>query len=89
MPKQRSESSTTRRKRLVDFIESVGEVMVRKCSSYTKHGRVCKVHVRSGKCSECLRRGQRCDVRVTESEFERLAEEKERLRARIKESREA
>ena len=61
--------------------------MVKKCSTCVKHGRVCKVHVRSGKCSECLRRGQRCDIRVTESEFKRLAAQKEKLRAQIKESR--
>ena len=61
--------------------------MVKKCSSCDKHGRVCKVHVRSGKCSECLRRGQRCDVKVTQSEFKRLAEEKNKLRRRIQEAR--
>lgn len=63
--------------------------MVQKCATCVKHGRVCKVHIRSGKCSECLRRGQRCDIRVTESEFKRLAAEKEKLRVRIRESREA
>jgi len=61
--------------------------MVKKCSTCDKHGRVCKVHVRSGKCSECLRRGQRCDVKVTQSEFKRLAEEKNKLRKRIQEAR--
>jgi hypothetical protein len=61
--------------------------MVKKCSSYDKHGRVYKVHVRSGKYSECLRRGQRCDVKVTQSEFKRLTEEKDKLRRRIQEAR--
>jgi hypothetical protein len=89
MPKQPQLSSTIRRHRLYEFVESFGEVMVKKCSTCVKHSRVCKVHVRSGKCSECLRRGQRCDVKVTESEFKRLAAEKEKLRAKIKESREA
>ena len=89
MPKHPQPSSTVRRQRLCEFIESFGETMVKKCSTCVKHNRVCKVHIRSGKCSECLRRGQRCDVRVTESEFKRLAAEKEKLRARIKESREA
>lgn len=89
MPKHPQVSSTVRRHRLCDFIESFGETMVQKCATCTKHNRVCKVHVRSGKCSECLRRGQRCDVRVTESEFSRLAKEKEKLRNSIKESREA
>jgi hypothetical protein len=89
MPKQPSESSTARRHRLYEFVESFGETMVRKCSTCEKHKRVCKVHVRSGKCSECLKRGQRCDVRVTQSEFTRLVTEKEKLQARIKESREA
>ena len=89
MPKHPQVSSTVRRQRLCEFIESFGDEMVKKCSTCVKHSRVCKVHVRSGKCSECLRRGQRCDVRVTESEFKRLATEKEKLRVRIKESREA
>ena len=87
MPKHQRPSSTIRRHRLYEFIESAGEVMVKKCSTCEKHGRICKVHVRSGKCSECLRRGQRCDVKVTQSEFKRLAEEKDRLRKRIQESR--
>lgn len=87
MPRQSQPSSTIRRHRLYEFIESAGEVMVKKCSSCDKHGRVCKVHVRSGKCSECLRRGQRCDVKVTQSEFKRLAEEKNKLRRRIQEAR--
>ena len=89
MPKHPPESSTTRRHRLYEFIESFGEAMVQKCATCVKHNRVCKIHVRSGKCSECLCRGQRCDVRVTESEFKRLAAEKDKLRARIKESRAA
>ena len=89
MPKHPQPSSTVRRQRLCEFIESFGETMVKKCSTCVKHNRVCKVHIRSGKCSECLRRGQRCNVRVTKSEFKRLAAEKEKLRARIKESCEA
>jgi hypothetical protein len=89
MPKQPTVSSTVRRHRLYEFIESFGETMVQKCATCVKHSRVCKVHVRSGKCSECLRRGQRCNIRVTESEFKRLAAEKLRLQGRIKETREA
>lgn len=89
MPNPQRPSSTIRRRRLYDFVESAGEVMVKKCSSCERHGRVCKVHIRSGKCSECLRRGQRCDVKVTQSEFKRLAEEKVRLREKIQESRAA
>ena len=89
MPKQPQLSSTLRRQQLYEFVESYGEVMVKKCSTCVKHSRVCRVHVRSGKCSECLRRGQRCDVKVTESEFKKLAAEKEKLRAKIKDSREA
>jgi hypothetical protein len=87
MPKQKPLTSTDRRHRLCDFIDSFGEAMVQKCSACVHNKRVCKVHVRSGKCSECLRRGQQCNVRVTESEFKRLAAEKEKLRAKIKESR--
>lgn len=87
MPRQSQPSSTIRRHRLYEFIESAGDIMVKKCSSCDKHSRVCKVHVRSGKCSECLRRGQKCDVKVTQSEFKRLAEEKNKLRRRIQEAR--
>jgi hypothetical protein len=89
MPKLPPISSTDRRHRLSEFIESFGEIMVQKCVSCVQHKRVCKVHVRSGKCSECVRRGQRCGVRVTESEFHRLAKEKEKLRRQIQESRDA
>jgi hypothetical protein len=89
MPKHPTESSTTRRHRLSEFIETFGEVMVQKCTTCAKYQRVCKVHVRSGKCSECVRRGQRCDVRVTQSEFKRLSDEKEKLRKQIQESRNA
>jgi hypothetical protein len=89
MPKQPTDSSTARRHRLYEFIESAGEVMVQRCATCVQHNRVCKVHIRSGKCSECVRRGQRCNVRVTESEFQRLLKEKEKLQSRIKETREA
>lgn len=89
MPKHPTESSTARRHRLYEFVESFGDTMVQKCATCVKHSRVCKVHIRSGKCSECLKRGQRCNVRVTQSEFTRLVTEKEKLQARIKESREA
>jgi hypothetical protein len=89
MPKRPPESSTIRRHRLSEFVESFGEIMVQKCSACVKNRRVCKVHLRSGKCSQCLRLGQRCDVRVTESEFQRLVQQKEKLRREIKESRAA
>lgn len=89
MPKHSQVSSTVRRHRLYEFIESFGDIMVQKCATCVKHNRVCKVHIRSGKCSECLRRGQRCNVRVTESEFKRLAADKERLRAKLKETQNA
>lgn len=88
MPKHPPASSTTRRHLLSQYIDSAGEVMVKKCSTCVKHNRVCKVHVRSGKCGACVRLGQRCDVRVSESEFKRLLSEKEKLKAQIKESRE-
>jgi galactokinase len=88
-PQQPVASSTFRRRRLAEFIETFGNVMVKKCSTCAKHNRVCKVHVSSGKCSACHFRNQRCDVRVTQSEFTRLAAEKEKLRKQIKESRDA
>ena len=52
MPKSQPKSSTTRRKQLTDFVDSSGDIMVKACSTCVKHGRVYKVHVRSGKCSE-------------------------------------
>lgn len=89
MPKIRTETSTIRRHKLADFIDSSGEIMVKPCATCKKHKRVCKVHVRSGKCSECLRRGQRCDLQVTQSEWERLKAERVKLRSSIKEAHEA
>lgn len=89
MPRQSTINSAARRVRLADFIDSFGNAMVKKCSACNKHGRICKVHVRSGKCSECVRRNQRCDVKVTESEFKRLIAQKEDLRKKIQESRDA
>lgn len=84
MPKDNS--STERRKRLAAFIEERGTIMVKPCATCAKHGRVCRVHVRSGKCSECLRRNQRCDIRVSQSEWDRLKQERKRLRDAIKDA---
>jgi hypothetical protein len=89
MPADRVKPSTSRRHRLCDLINSFGEVMVTKCLNCASHGRICKVHVRSGKCGECLRRGAHCNVRVTESEFKRLVKEKDKLRGQIADSRAA
>ncbi|KAG9647876.1 hypothetical protein KCU64_g10001, partial [Aureobasidium melanogenum] len=83
MPK---DTSTERRKRFADYIESEGTIMVKPCATCSKHGRVCRVHVRSGKCSECLRRNQRCDIRVSQSEWDRLKQERKRLRDAIKDA---
>ena len=88
MPKLRTESSTVRRHKLADFVDSFGIAMVKSCSTCKKHGRVCKVHIRSGKCNECLRRNQRCDLQVAQSEWERLKSEKAKLKRRIEEARE-
>jgi len=85
MPKSQPKSSTTRRKQLADFVNSSGDIMVKACSTCVKHGRVCKVHVRSGKCSACRRRGQHCNLQVTHSEWTRLRTEKERLRSALRE----
>ncbi len=87
MPKESNPSSTVRRKRLAEFIATKGEVIVRKYSTYVRHHRVCRVHLRSSKCSECLSRNQRCDVRITQSEFSRLRFEKEKLDQGIKDAR--
>lgn len=89
MPKHLTESSTTRRRKLAEFVESFGDNMVKPCSTCKANKRSCKVHIRSGKCSECIRRGQRCDLQVTQSEWERLKKEKSKLRQGIKEAFEA
>lgn len=83
MPK---DNSTERRKRLADYIEERGTIMVKPCATCAKHNRVCRVHVRSGKCSECLRRNQRCDIRVSQSEWDRLKQERKQLRNAIKDA---
>lgn len=89
MPKADKSSSTQRRQRLAEFIDSEGTTMVKPCQTCTRHGRVCKVHIRSGKCGECLRRGQRCDVKVAESEWKYLKEERLRLRRKLLDAQDA
>ncbi|PSK33409.1 hypothetical protein B9Z65_8923 [Elsinoe australis] len=89
MPQAAKTSSTVRRQRLADFIESEGTRMVKPCQTCARHGRVCKIHVRSGKCSECLRRGQRCDVKVAESEWKRLKDERIKLRRKLSAAQDA
>jgi hypothetical protein len=86
MPAVRNRNSTTRRLELADFLDNFGDIMVQKCSSYVKHNRVCKVHLRSRKCNHCNRQNQRCDVKVTQSEFRRLTEEKQKLKRQIDEA---
>ena len=83
MPK---DTSTERRIRLAEYIESEGTTMVTPCATCSRHGRVSRVHVRSGKCNECLRRNQRCDIRVSQSEWNRLEQERKRLRDAIKDA---
>ena len=89
MPPLRSESSTTRRKKLALFIEDFGETeMVRPCSRCRKERIPCRVHVRSGKCAACHNSNSfNCDVRVTESEFDRLRREHLELREKIEAAR--
>jgi hypothetical protein len=66
MPTVRTSSnSTTRRINLADFLDAFGDTMVQKCSTYVKHNRVYKVHLRSGRCNNCNRMNQKCDVKVT------------------------
>ena len=89
MPKLQTKSSTTRRHELAAYIDEAGDIMVKPCSTCSKRGRVCKVHIRSGRCSECLRRGQRCDLRVTQSEWDRLKKERVKLRKSIEEAHDA
>jgi predicted transglutaminase-like cysteine proteinase len=86
MPAVRTRNSTTRRLELTDFLDNFRDTMVQKCSSYAKHNRVCKVHLRSGKCNYCNRQNQRCDVKVTQSEFCCLTEEKQKLKRQIDEA---
>ena len=83
---QHPESSTVRRRKLAEYVEFFGDIMVKSCSTCFKHKRECRVHVRSGKYSECIRRGQRCDIQVTQSEWEHLKKEKTKLRQGIKEA---
>ena len=86
MPVVRTRTSTERRLKLADFIDTFGDTMVQKCSGCAKNNRVCKVHLRSGKCNHCNRMNLRCDVKVTQSEFRRLTEEKQKLKRQIDEA---
>jgi hypothetical protein len=79
-------NSTIRRLELADFIDVFGDTMVKKCANCAEHGRVCKIHLRSGKCNHCNRMNLRCDVKVTQSEFRRLTEEKQKLKRQIDEA---
>ena len=66
MPK---ETSTFRRKRLADRIESLGSIMPRKCATYRLYSRTYRVHISFGRCRECVRRGlSDYDVKILESE---------------------
>ena len=49
MPAVRTRNSTTQRLELADFLDNFRDTMVQKCSSYVKHNRMYKVHLRSGK----------------------------------------
>lgn len=92
MPKQSSSKRNTaeERKQLGYFIRSNGEIMPRACSNCRKHGRVCKVHARSGRCSECNVHGLKgCDIKITESEWNRLSKQRAKVLAQIKEARAA
>jgi septal ring factor EnvC (AmiA/AmiB activator) len=60
-----SSNSTTRRIKLANFIDAFGDTIVQKCSTYVKHNRVCKVHLRSRRYNNCNRMNQKCDVKVT------------------------
>ena len=53
MPK---DNSTKRRKRLADYIEERGTIIVKPYAIYAKYNRVYRVYVRSRKYSKYLRR---------------------------------
>lgn len=89
-PPSSKRSSTKDRKFLADFILAHGETMPRACANCQKHGRVCKVHIRSGRCGECVsRNSQGCDIKVSSSEWSRLSKERSKLLAQIKDARAA
>ena len=56
MPPLRNRSSTYPRLELTEFIDNFGDIIVQKCSTYIKHNRVCRVHLRSGKYAAYLYR---------------------------------
>ena len=77
------ESSTTRRKRLADFVSRNRTKMVCSCDNCFLNGRECRVHLRSSYYAECLRRDSRYNIRITYHEFEQLQEERDKLIERI------
>ena len=80
----RPESSTVRRRKLAEYVNFFGDIIVKSCSTYSKYKREYRVYIRSGKYSKCIRRGQRYDIQVTQSEQEHLKKEKTKLRQGIK-----
>ena len=64
----RSSSSTSRRIRLVDFIDIYGREMLRSYTSYRANKTVCRVYIRSSRYSEYNRRNTDYDIKISEKE---------------------
>ena len=88
MPKSPS-SSSNRRRRLYEFVNSHGRSMPTPCGRCKADNLPCKVDIRSGNCGECIRRGRKCDLVVSRREWDRLSAERKRLEEQLKQAKRA
>jgi hypothetical protein len=82
MPPVRSDvgsSSTARRKRLADRIESLGIIAMAPCPQCVASKTVCVIHQCSTKCASCVRKNIRCDGMFSDAEFDSLEATKEEI----------
>ena len=56
MPRRITKSSSVRRRKLTDFVESFRDEIVKLYSTHIVYKRLYRVYIRSGKYSEYLRR---------------------------------
>ena len=65
---QYPESSTIRHRKLAEYVEFFGDIIVKSYSTCFKYKREYRVYIRSGKYSKYIRRSQRYNIQVTQSE---------------------
>ena len=82
----RSSNSTSRRRKLADFISS-GFPAMRPCQACLRAQVLCVTVPSSEKCEQCTRFGRPCDLASPVPQLERLSQEKDRIVSKIQEKR--